>query len=337
MPGWPPRIRDCCGELGLCPSGRERWSGDHGRSLCRRIAVAPDLGTKPCSARSPEGGWATSPGWTRNKGRHDSEKEDESALFEVVRDGASDPIRPAMMGRIAALLSVLILSLSACAAHGPYEPIIVIDPGHGGVDPGASGSALLEKDVALRMGLALRDQLEATGRYRVVMTRDDDRTVRLPDRLRIARQSRGELFISLHADSLISAPEVRGASVYMPSERGSSDRSAPPASKAARAPVLARIDLSAQEEIRPAINDQSMRLAELLEQELHGATKMARRRPAPAKFVVLRSPDMPSVLIELGYLSNPADEKALADDAHIVSLAIAVARAVDLYFGVEPS
>jgi N-acetylmuramoyl-L-alanine amidase len=242
-----------------------------------------------------------------------------------------------MMGKIAALLSVLILSLSACAAHRPYEPIVVIDPGHGGVDPGASGSALLEKNVALRMGLALRDQLEATGRYRVVMTRDDDRTVRLPDRLRIARQSQGELFISLHADSLISAPNVRGAAIYTLSERAANDQSAPPAGKANRARGLARIDLSNPEEIRPAIDDRSMRLAELLEQELSGPTKMARRRPAQAGFRVLRSTDMPSVLIELGYLSNPADEKALADPARIVSLAVAVARAVDLYFGVESS
>ena len=104
----------------------------------------------------------------------------------------------------------------------PSERIIVIDPGHGGVDPGAIGSAtkLPEKEVALRMGLALRAQLEATGRYKVVMTRADDRIVRLRDRLQIARQSRGELFISLHADSLTRAPAVHGASVYTLSRAG---------------------------------------------------------------------------------------------------------------------
>jgi N-acetylmuramoyl-L-alanine amidase len=314
----------------MSSAASERWLG--------RIGNLPDLSMGLPSLQTSERSrarrvhresWAT--------GRHDQDEKDESAPFDVMHDLELYPIRPAMMGSSIPLLLVVILSLSACAAHRPYERVIVIDPGHGGVDSGASGSALLEKDVALRMGLALREQLEATGRYRVVMTRDQDRTVPLPDRVQIARQSEGELFISLHADSLIRAPEVRGAAIYAPSERAPDDQAAPPASKATRAPVLAGIDLSNQQDIRPAINHQSMRLAELLEQELHGATSMARRRPAQAGFRVLRSPDMPSVLIELGYLSNPADEKALADDAHIMSLAIAVARAVDVYFGIEPS
>jgi N-acetylmuramoyl-L-alanine amidase len=241
-----------------------------------------------------------------------------------------------MTRSVVGFLIGMVLSLSACADKH-YERIVVIDPGHGGFDPGAIGSTstLLEKEVALRMGLALRDQLEATGRYRVVMTRDDDRFVDLRDRLRIARQSQGELFISLHADSLVSVPEVSGAAVYTLSE---------PlvrlTSKEDRADILAGIDLSNQEDFasetlidlaQRATNDKSIRMAELLMQELTGATKMAKRR-RQAGFVVLQSPDMPSVLIELGYLSNPADERALADDAHIARLATAMARAVDVYF-----
>jgi N-acetylmuramoyl-L-alanine amidase len=252
-----------------------------------------------------------------------------------------------MMGSVIPFLFGMVLSLSACADKH-YERIIVIDPGHGGVDPGAIGSTsnILEKEVALRMGLALRDQLEATGRYRVIMTRDEDRIVRLPDRLQIARESQGELFISLHADSLVSAPEVSGASVYTLSEPASNDEPARLASKQNRADILAGIDLSNQEGIVPEIpidlaqrdaSNKSIRLAELLVQELNGATKIAKRRRAQAGFVVLKSLDMPSVLIELGYLSNPADEKALADDAHIARLATAVAQAVDAYFGVGPS
>jgi N-acetylmuramoyl-L-alanine amidase len=228
------------------------------------------------------------------------------------------------------------------------EHTIVIDPGHGGVDPGAIGSTtkILEKEVALRTGLALRHQLEATGRYKVIMTREDDRIVRLRDRLRIARESQGELFISLHADSLVRAPEVRGASVYTLSERASNDEAARLARKENRADILAGIDLSNQEDIVTEIlidlaqrdaNNKSVKVAELLVQELKGATRMAKRRRAQAGFVVLKSPDMPSVLIELGYLSNPADQKALADAAHIAQLAAAVAQAVDLYFGVGPS
>lgn len=228
------------------------------------------------------------------------------------------------------------------------ERIIVIDPGHGGVDPGAIGSAtkLLEKQVALRMGLALRARLEATGRYKVVMTRADDRIVRLRDRLQIARQSRGELFISLHADSLMRAPAVNGASVYTLSERASNDEAARLARKENRADILAGVDLSDQEDIVTEIlidlaqrdaNNKSVRLAEALVKELRGTTEMAKRRRAQAGFVVLKSPDMPSVLVELGYLSNRTDEKALADDAHIARLAAAVAHAIDLYFGVASS
>jgi N-acetylmuramoyl-L-alanine amidase len=251
------------------------------------------------------------------------------------------------MRRNVLLLIGMVLALSACADK-LYDRIIVIDPGHGGVDPGAIGSTatILEKEVALRMGLALRDQLEATGRYQVVMTREDDRRVALPDRLQIARQSHGELFISLHADSLVSAPQVSGASVYTLPEPASNSGPARLASKESRAEILARINLSNQEDLVPEmlidlaqrdINIRSITLAELLVQELNGATKMAKRRPAQAGFVVLKSPDMPSVLIELGYLSNPADETALADDAHIARLATAVARAVDVYFEVGAS
>jgi N-acetylmuramoyl-L-alanine amidase len=248
------------------------------------------------------------------------------------------------MKRTTPYLIGMVLALCACAdTHR-----VVIDPGHGGIDTGAIGSTsnTPEKDVALRMGRALRDQLAATGRYQVIMTRDEDRFVGLPDRLQIARQGQGEVFISLHADSLVSMPEVSGASIYTLSEAAAIDGPARLARKENRSAILARIDPSNQEDIAPEIltdlarrdaNSESIRLAELLMQELNGATKMARRRPAQAGFVVLKSPDMPSVLIELGYLSNPADEKALADDSHIARLATAMARAVDLYFGVEPS
>ena len=230
----------------------------------------------------------------------------------------------------------------------PEKRIVVIDPGHGGADPGAVGSAMKipEKTVALRTGLALRKRLEATGRYRVIMTRHDDRSVRLRDRLKIARESGGELFVSLHADSLVQAPHIRGASVYTLSERASNQEAARLARKENRADILAGIDLSNQEDIVTEIlidlaqrdaNNRSIELAEALVQKLGDATRMARRRRAQAGFVVLKSPDMPSVLVELGYLSNAADEKALADDGHVAALAAAVARAIDVHFGVGPS
>jgi N-acetylmuramoyl-L-alanine amidase len=248
------------------------------------------------------------------------------------------------MRRVIPLLIGAVLFLFACADKEPqYERIVVVDPGHGGVDPGAIGSTrgTLEKEVALRAGLALRDQLEASGRYRVIMTRDDDRFVRLPDRLEIARRNGGELFISLHADSLITAPQISGASVYTLSEQAS--RAATHAvSRETGAAILAGMDSLSRNDIaaetvvdaaKRQTNSNSVALAELLVQELNGATTMIRLQPVQAGFLVLTSPEMPSVLIELGYLSNRADERALADDAHIARLATAIGRAVDAYFG----
>jgi len=229
----------------------------------------------------------------------------------------------------------------------PHKRIIVLDPGHGGVDPGAIGAdGAFEKNIVLKMGLEVRRLLKATGRYQVVMTRDTDRTVRLRDRLRIAHESGGQLFISLHADSLVTAPEVQGASVYTLSERASNDEAARLASRENRADILAGVDLSGQEDIVTEIlidlaqrdaNNKSIEVADLMIDELGGVTKLVRRRPSQAGFVVLKSPDMPSVLIELGYLSNTADERALRDPAHLAKLAKAIVEAIDSYFASEAS
>jgi N-acetylmuramoyl-L-alanine amidase len=224
----------------------------------------------------------------------------------------------------------------------PRRRVLVIDPGHGGIDPGAIGSAgTYEKDVVLAVALELRRQLEATGRYEVVMTRESDSIMRLRDRLQTARESDGELFLSLHADSLVQAPEVRGASVYTLSEQASNEEAARLAGKENRADILAGIDLSDQEDIVTEIlidlaqrdaNNKSIRLAELLVGELRQVSKMARQRRSQAGFVVLKSPDMPSALIELGYLSNAEDERALRDREHLAMLAKAMVQAVDQYF-----
>jgi N-acetylmuramoyl-L-alanine amidase len=229
----------------------------------------------------------------------------------------------------------------------PPNRVLVIDPGHGGIDPGAIGAGgSYEKNIVLAMALELRRQLEATGRYQVVMTRESDRIVRLRDRLEIARASAGELFLSLHADSLVRAPEVRGASVYTLSEQASNEEAARLASKENRADILAGIDLSDQEDIVTEIlidlaqrdaNNKSIRLADLLVGELRSVGRMARQRRSQAGFVVLKSPDMPSALIELGYLSNAEDEQTLRDPDHIAKLAGAMVRAIDQYFDPERS
>ena len=224
----------------------------------------------------------------------------------------------------------------------PPRRVIVIDPGHGGKDPGAIGvTGVQEKDVVMATARELRRQLEATGRYKVVMTREHDRIVRLRDRIRIAREHDGELFISLHADSLVRNPAIDGALAYTLSENASTREAARLARKENRADIIAGVDLSNQEDVVTAIlidlaqrdtNNKSMRFADILMEKFVAVTEVTRRRPAQAGFVVLKSPDMPSVLVELGYLSNRADEQRLVDPKHLAKLASGFVAAIDDYF-----
>jgi N-acetylmuramoyl-L-alanine amidase len=225
--------------------------------------------------------------------------------------------------------------------------MIVLDPGHGGIDPGASGSGgTYEKDVVLKMALILRRKLVDTGRYDVILTRDEDTFVRLRDRLQIARASAGHLFLSLHADSLAKDKRVRGAAVYTLSDQASSDEAERLASVENRADILGGIDLSHHEPIVTQIlidlaqrdaNSKSLKIADLLVEELDDVTKLLRKTRQQAGFVVLKSPDMPSALIELGYLSNSEDERRLTNEDHLAELADAVVDAIDRYFGAPPS
>ncbi len=225
---------------------------------------------------------------------------------------------------------------------GKLKRMIVLDPGHGGIDPGASGkNGTYEKNVVLSMALELRRQLLDTGRYDVVLTRGDDSFVRLRDRLQIARASGGSLFLSLHADSLAKAAEVHGAAVYTLSDKASSEEAARLASNENRADILGGIDLSHHEPIVTQIlidlaqrdaNGKSLRFADIMVEELSSVTKMLRKEQQQAGFVVLKSPDMPSALIELGYLSNSRDEKRLNDADHLSDLGEAMLEAIDRYF-----
>lgn len=223
------------------------------------------------------------------------------------------------------------------------RPVIAIDPGHGGIDPGTHGvNGADEKDVTLAMGLALRDRLLATGRYRVVMTRERDVYLTLRDRITRAREANAALFISLHADS-IAEPATRGASVYTLSERASDAEAERLAGVENRADVLAGADLSPLdattagiilEQAQRVTSNSSIDLAELLVAELGSVTMLLRNTRRFAGFVVLKSPETPSVLVELGYLSNRDDARLLEDRAHRARLAAAIVRAVDRHFGV---
>jgi N-acetylmuramoyl-L-alanine amidase len=229
------------------------------------------------------------------------------------------------------------------AARG--KPVIVLDPGHGGIDPGTRGRlGTREKYVTLNVARAIRRQLLATGRYKVVMTRSGDTFVPLRQRIVIARKAGGDLFISLHADAL-SIRSFRGASVYTLSEQASDDEAAALAKKENKADIIAGIDLGRESgEVRNILIDLAQRetmnrsalLARFLLAALDRETKLvSHKKHRFAGFAVLRAPDVPSVLIELGYLSNAADERLLRSPRHHAKLARAIVRAIDRYIALQ--
>lgn len=221
------------------------------------------------------------------------------------------------------------------------RPVIVLDPGHGGADPGAiSRSGVYEKHVTLAAARLLREELQALGRYTVVLTRDDDRLIRLQDRVARARSANADVFISLHADTNPD-PRVRGVSVYTLSERASDAEAAALAERENKADLIAGVDLSheAPEVASILINlaqretmNQSAQFATMLVHELGRETSLLRNTHRFAGFAVLKAPDVPSVLVELGHLSNDEDARRLQQPAYLRRLARAIARGVDTYF-----
>jgi N-acetylmuramoyl-L-alanine amidase len=221
------------------------------------------------------------------------------------------------------------------------KPVIAIDPGHGGVDPGAIGvSGTAEKTVTLAMARELKAQLEATGRYKVMLTRSSDIFVRLRDRIAIARAAGADLFLSLHADAH-STIGLRGASVYTLSEQASDSEAAALATQENKADLIAGVDLSNETEVVTNIlidlaqretKNLSVRMAGMLVQELQRGTLLLHNSHRFAGFAVLKAPDVPSVLIELGYMSSPEDEALLRSTQHRAKLASAIVRAIQGYY-----
>ncbi len=224
----------------------------------------------------------------------------------------------------------------------PQKYMIVIDPGHGGRDSGATGSdGTHESDVVLTMAKALKRNLEESGRYRTLLTRKDDTGVVLRNRIAIARESKANLFISLHADSLSGKPNVRGASVYTLSERASDAEAQALANKENRADILLGVNMADNSEevndilIDLALRDTknaSVRFARILMSRLGKVTPLLKNTHRFAGFAVLKSPDVPSVLVELGYMSNKKDEKNLKSATWRNKVATSIVKAVDDYF-----
>lgn len=219
--------------------------------------------------------------------------------------------------------------------------VIVIDPGHGGADPGTIGiSGIYEKHLTLSMARELKKRLVRTGRFKVRLTRDRDIFVRLRDRVRIARDAKAELFISIHADS-VGNKRIKGSAVYTLSEKASDGEARELAEKENKADLIAGVDLTHETpEVTSILIDlaqresmnQSARFATVLVKELRRHNKVLRNSHRFAGFAVLKAPDVPSVLFEMGFLSNPSDERALRSRKYRARLAATVVRSAEAYF-----
>jgi len=229
------------------------------------------------------------------------------------------------------------------ADPGDARPLVVLDPGHGGIDTGTkAASGELEKDIVLDFAQRLRERIQKFGKYRVLMTRTDDTFVPLGDRVRIARDAGAVLFVSIHADSLPHAEgDAQGATVYTLSETATDSEAARLAEKENRADVIAGVDLKtepadvagilidlAQRETKTF----SLQLAHKLVGEMKSVTRLHKEPIKSAGFRVLRAPDVPSVLVELGYVSNKQDLQSLLSDNWRDHTADSIAQAIDGYF-----
>ena len=223
------------------------------------------------------------------------------------------------------------------------RPVVVLDPGHGGIDEGAHAPAgEAEKTVVLDFALMLRDKIERMGKYRVEMTRSDDTFVALADRVQIARARRAQLFISLHCDALARGEgDAQGATVYTLSDDASDAEAARLAETENRADIIAGVDLSrepnaiadilidlAQRETRAF----SAHFARGVVDDLKNSVRLHKPPLKSAGFRVLKAPDVPSVLIELGFVSNRADFKQMTSETWRAQATDSVAHAVDAYF-----
>ncbi len=227
------------------------------------------------------------------------------------------------------------------AAKRAAKRVVVLDPGHGGVDPGAIGvSGVREKSVTLSAARELKNILQKTNRYKVILTRNSDRFLRLRDRVAMARDTGAHLFVSLHADS-IGRRGVRGASVYTLSEKASDAEAAALAAKENKADLLGGVLLKVEdEEVEEILIDLGQRetknrsagFANIALPELGRRVRTLRNGHRFAGFAVLKAPEVPSVLVEMGYLSNRRDERMLSTAKGRRPVLEALARAIDRYF-----
>jgi N-acetylmuramoyl-L-alanine amidase len=222
------------------------------------------------------------------------------------------------------------------------RPLVVLDPGHGGIDTGTvASSGQMEKDIVLDVAKRLRARIEQSGKFRVLMTRSDDTYIPLDDRVRIARNAGAALFVSIHADSLPHKEgDAQGATVYTLSNKASDDQAAELADKENGADVIAGVDLKSEpNDVAGILIDLaqretktfSMQFAHDVVSDMKGVARLHKEPIKSAGFRVLRAPDVPSVLVELGYVSNHEDLRSLMSDTWRDRTADSIAKAIDTY------
>lgn len=268
------------------------------------------------------------------------EQVDRTAFVQLLDAKSRPELKPAI-SETTASVPVEPTADAKPAASGDTRPVVVIDPGHGGIDNGTQAGGTSEKELVLGFGLALRDRLEKSGKYRVVMTRTDDTFIPLTDRVKVARNQSAALFVSIHADALPRREgDARGATIYTLSDKASDAEAERLAETENKADAIGGVNLTeeptevadilielAQRETRTFSN----RFARLLMGEMKTTVRMHKHPLKSAGFKVLKAPDVPSVLVELGYVSNKGDLEHLVSESWRNRTAGAMAQAIDAF------
>ncbi len=223
-------------------------------------------------------------------------------------------------------------------AQDDQQVIVTLDPGHGGVDPGGCGRVLklCEKNIVLDVAKQVREMLQREG-VKVVMTRSDDRFIPLPERVKIGQRAQSDLFVSFHADIHPTDKSVIGATTYVVSDRASDREAARLADKENDGDILAGVAIDRESPevqnilislVQRETRNNSSYLAQAILSEMGKVTEVRKAEPLFAGFRVLKAPDVPSVLIEMGYLTNPKEERQLADPSYRKRLAKRIAAGI---------
>jgi N-acetylmuramoyl-L-alanine amidase len=269
------------------------------------------------------------------------EEVDRTSFVQSLAHENRPELKPAIADAPAAVVPVVASEPPKPAVSTDLRPVVVIDPGHGGIDNGTQAGGEAEKNLVLGFGLALRDRIEKSGKYRVVMTRADDTFIPLNDRVKIAHNQSAALFVSIHADALPRREgDAQGATIYTLSDKASDAEAERLAEAENKADAIGGVNLTeeptevadilidlAQRETRTFSN----RFARLLMGEMKNTVRMHKHPLKSAGFRVLKAPDVPSVLIELGYVSNKGDLEHLVSENWRSRTVGSMAQAIDAF------